>query len=72
MKQVRVCRNCGKAVAKSLAYHAKVEKLIKTQWGEYKVVVLEGPLCPLCNESLGFKTSKKKLAKFNKSYNKQG
>jgi len=67
VKRISVCRVCGQSVSKALAYHAEVEKMIENPMtGAVEIVTMVGPICPECNLSVGYQTSKKKLEKFGK------
>ena len=65
MKRIEVCRVCGQNVSKALAYHAEVEKMVENPMtGVVEIVTMKGTICPSCNLSVGYQTSKTKLKKF--------
>lgn len=64
MKRIVVCLKCGAKLPMSLAYQAAVEDWVTNPiTGQKSTQVLEGFLCPTCNNKW-YKTSKKKLAKW--------
>lgn len=65
MKKIHQCLVCGDYVPRSLAYEASVEKEISNPMtGEIVKTTVRGVICPLCNEKLGYSTSRKKIEKY--------
>ncbi len=70
MKQIKECLVCGRPVPLALAYQANIDKVISNPiTGEITLAPLEGHICPKCNKTMGYKTSKDKLAKFTEDQN---
>ena len=67
MKKIFECKICGRAVPRTLAYEAEVERGITSPMtGETSYTTVQGLICPLCNRDAGYKGSKEKLERFDK------
>lgn len=65
MKKIKTCLICEEAVARSLAYQAEFEGFSRNPiTGKREIQILKGLICPVCNKKCGYKTNKKKLAKY--------
>lgn len=68
MKRTVECLTCGSILPIADTYKARLEnhKYRSEITGETKIEDLEGRICPLCNEKLGYRTNKDLLAKYKK------
>ena len=65
MKKINICLICGKNVPLSLSYAGEVEVIVTNPLtGKKTLETLVGRVCPSCNAALNYKTSAKKLAKW--------
>jgi len=66
MKQIKTCLICQNPVSQSLAYQGELE-FVQTNpiTGEKQLKILGGFICPNCNQCF-YKTSAKKLERYNK------